>query len=270
MNKNTRPKYRFDFLDIFRGLLVISMVIYHFFWDLVFLKGVDWPWYRNYTTPARLWQTFMRFFFIFVSGYCLNLSKRSLKRGLELTGCGALITVVTLIVLPDNPIIFGVLTFLGAATLIGSPIKAYYKGGPIQSAVLFMLSVIFYVFLRGVSQGYVGIMFHPLKVLPFSWYNGYFMTFLGFVAPDFWSTDYVPLLPWIFVYFMGFFLGRITLPYLRERQLRQVSTGAAPKKLLPDPIRNPLIWVGRHALIIYMIHQPILAGITYLLIYLDK
>ena len=86
-------KIRFTFLDTFRGMLVVSLVIYHFFWDLVFLKGVDWPWYRDYTTPTRLWQTFMRFFFIFVSGYCLNLSRRSLRRGLELTACGALITL---------------------------------------------------------------------------------------------------------------------------------------------------------------------------------
>ena len=57
-------KIRFTFLDAFRGMLVVSMVIYHFFWDLVFLKGVDWPWYRDYTTPTRLWQTFMRFLYL--------------------------------------------------------------------------------------------------------------------------------------------------------------------------------------------------------------
>ena len=133
-------KIRFTFLDTFRGMLVVSMVIYHFFWDLVFLKGVDWPWYRDYTTPTRLWQTFMRFFFIFVSGYCLNLSRRSLRRGLELTACGALIIAVTLLIMPEDAIIFGVLTFLGAATLIGTPVKEHYNGGPIQSAILFVIS----------------------------------------------------------------------------------------------------------------------------------
>ena len=265
----TMNKIRFTFLDTFRGMLVVSMVIYHFFWDLVFLKGVDWPWYRDYTTPTRLWQTFMRFFFIFVSGYCLNLSRRSLRRGLELTACGALITAVTLLIMPEDAIIFGVLTFLGAATLIGTPVKEHYNGGPIQSAILFVISVFFYVLLRGVSQGYIGIMFHPLRMLPVSLYRGYFMTFLGFVAPGFWSTDYVPLMPWIFVYFMGFFLGRLTLPALKERKLAQIAAGKDTENPA-DRLFKPFVWIGRHSLLIYMLHQPILAGITYLLIYLDK
>ena len=265
----TMNKIRFTFLDTFRGMLVVSMVIYHFFWDLVFLKGVDWPWYRDYTTPTRLWQTFMRFFFIFVSGYCLNLSRRSLRRGLELTACGALITAVTLLIMPEDAIIFGVLTFLGAATLIGTPVKEHYNGGPIQSAILFVISVFFYVLLRGVSQGYIGIMFHPLRMLPVSLYRGYFMTFLGFVAPGFWSTDYVPLLPWIFVYFMGFFLGRLTLPALKARKLARISSGKDAETPV-GRLLKPFIWIGQHSLLIYMLHQPILAGITYLLFYLDK
>ncbi len=260
---------RLTFLDAFRGILVVNMVLYHFCWDLVFLKGVDWPWFRYYTTPARLWQTFIRFYFIFLSGYCLNMSKRSLRRGLELTACGALITAVTLLVMPEDAIIFGVLTFLGAATLIGSPVNAYYKGGKVQSAVLFMISLVFYVVLRGVSQGFIGIMSRPLLMLPESLYRGYFMTFLGFIAPGFSSTDYVPLLPWIFVYFMGFFLGKLTLPALRERMLARTSSGKAAETAA-GRFFKPFVWIGQHALIIYMLHQPILAGITNILIYLDR
>jgi len=129
--------------------------------------------------------------------------------------------------------------------------------------------VLFYVVLRGVSQGFIGIMFHPLVMLPDSLYRGYFMTFLGFIAPGFSSTDYVPLHPWIFVYFMGFFLGRLTLPALKEWRLARASSGK-DTETASGRFFKPLVWIGQHALIIYMVHQPILAGITNILIYLDR
>lgn len=264
---------RFIFLDAFRGFLVINMILYHFLWDLVFLKGMNLAWYRDYTLPATLWQAFIRFFFIFISGYCLNLSNRPMRRGLELTVCGALITAVTLAVMPENAIIYGVLTFLGSAALVGTPVRKKYHGDTPLSILLLLASVLCYIVTRGISFGYIGLLTYPLVTLPSLLYRGYFMTFLGFLDPDFYSTDYVPLLPWIFVYFAGFFLGRITLPVLKEKRM---ANAAPAVSVSPDGLWKPLsfpgallAWTGRHSLLIYMVHQPVLAGITYLLMFLD-
>ena len=48
------PKPRYSLLDLIRGLALVSMMAYHASWDLVYLFGVDWPWYHS--EGAFLWQ----------------------------------------------------------------------------------------------------------------------------------------------------------------------------------------------------------------------
>lgn len=67
----------------------------------------------------------------------------------------------------------------------------------------------------------------------------------GFCAPGFFSADYYPLLPWIFVFLAGSYVG---IP-LRDSR--------APSWCYPTRSRA-LTWVGRHAILIYLLHQPIL------------
>lgn len=74
----------------------------------------------------------------------------------------------------------------------------------------------------------------------------------GFTTPDFVSTDYFPLLPWLFVFLFGTWAGR----YVKDGRLPQgFYTLKAPHLAL----------VGRHALLIYLLHQPVLYGAVRLL-----
>ena len=41
-------------LDSLRGLTLVSMIAYHTCWDLVYLYGFDWGWYRS--CQAYVWQ----------------------------------------------------------------------------------------------------------------------------------------------------------------------------------------------------------------------
>ena len=43
-------KKRLHLLDALRGLCLISMIAFHGMWNLVYLFGVDAPWYRE--TPG--------------------------------------------------------------------------------------------------------------------------------------------------------------------------------------------------------------------------
>lgn len=48
------PAGRYALLDELRGLDLISMMLFHVCWDLVFLFDVNMRWYAG--TPGRLWQ----------------------------------------------------------------------------------------------------------------------------------------------------------------------------------------------------------------------
>ena len=72
---------------------------------------------------------------------------------------------------------------------------------------------------------------------------------LGWVYEGFVSTDYFPLLPWAFVFLLGTWAGK----YIKAgRMPHWFYTADCP----------PLAAVGRHSLVIYVLHQPVLYGLT--------
>jgi len=75
----------------------------------------------------------------------------------------------------------------------------------------------------------------------------------GFPEPGFESADYFPLLPWFFVFMLGAWFGI----YVKERRL--------PERFFTQSV-PVLPWFGRHSLLIYLIHQPVLYGLTLLII----
>lgn len=110
------PASRYALLDELRGLDLVSMMLYHACWDMMFLFGIWMDWYAG--MPGRLWQQTICWVFILLSGFCLPLGHRPLRRGLIISGAGVLVTAVTLLFMPEDRVVFGVLTLLGAAMLI--------------------------------------------------------------------------------------------------------------------------------------------------------
>ena len=107
------PASRYALLDELRGLDLVSMMLYHACWDMMFLFGIWMDWYIGW--PGRLWQQSICWVFILLSGFCVPLGHRTLKRGAQVFAAGALVTVVTLVFMPEDRVVFGVLTFLGCA-----------------------------------------------------------------------------------------------------------------------------------------------------------
>lgn len=228
---------RYQVLDTIRGFALLSMLLYHASWDLVYLFGADWPWYHGFA--AHVWQQSICWTFILLSGYCWSLGRNQLRRGLTVFFCGALVTAVTRWFMPENVVLFGVLTLLGSAAILLyelEPLAARVpaRAGAAGSFLLFLLT-------RDVSGGYLGFEGLRLAALPGTLYRNLFTAFLGFPPAGFFSTDYFPLLPWGFLFLTGYFLFR-----LRPEETREIR-------------RVPLVTaMGRHSLLIYMLHQPVI------------
>lgn len=248
MNNKTVQKPRYNLVDILRGVAVICMIIYHTAWDLIYLFGVEIPLFR--TRAAHIFQQYILWSFVIISGFCAYMGKRSVKRGAVTLGASIVLSIITLVVMPDAPVIFGVLTFLGTAMLVTGALKKllsnirYYIGLPV-SALLFILTY-------NVPEGNLGFGKMVITELPPQLYANYTTAFFGFPQEGFASSDYVPLLPLIFLYLFGFFLFDL----LKSRDwLKHLSVTKIP----------PIEWLGRHALIIYLAHQPVIFVVLYAL-----
>ena len=198
MNPSKVSANRYALLDELRGLDLISMMCYHGLWDVVFLFGVQLPWYTG--MPGHLWQQSICWVFILLSGFCLPMGHHPYKRGALVLGAGALVTAVSVLFMPEDVVLFGVLT------------------------------------------------------LPRFLYQNLFTAYLGFYPEGFFSTDYFPLVPWLFLFWSGFFLYHLVG---RERM---------------EPLRRSICpalgWLGRHSLVVYLLHQPVLYGVLNSVFYL--
>ena len=114
--KYSNTSGRYALLDELRGLDLLSMMLYHGCWDLVNLFGIQADWY--YGLPGHLWQQSICWVFILLSGFCVQLGHHTLRRGVQVFGAGALVTAVTLLFMPEDRVVFGVLTLLGSAMLL--------------------------------------------------------------------------------------------------------------------------------------------------------
>lgn len=240
MEPQTAARYRL--LDELRGLDLISMMLYHGMWDVVFLFGVTQKWYTG--LPGFVWQQSICWVFILLSGFCLPLGHHPFRRGAVVFGAGALVTAVTLLFLPEDVVWFGVLTLLGSSMLLTAALDPLFRRVP-PSAGVAVSALLFWV-TYPTMNGFWNLPGLRLA-LPQALYASWPTAYLGFMPKSFFSTDYFPLLPWLFLFWAGYFLHHLVG---RER--------LAPLRRSVCP---PLGWMGRHSLALYLLHQPVILGV---------
>ena len=116
-----------------------------------------------------------------------------------------------------------------------------------------MVSVALFGLTYHAQLGYLGFG-DGWVLLPRFLYQNLFTAYLGFYPEGFFSTDYFPLVPWLFLFWVGFFLHHLVG---RERM---------------EPLRRSICpalgWLGRHSLVVYLLHQPVLYGVLNSVFYL--
>ena len=142
---------------------------------------------------------------------------------------------------------FGVLTFLGAAALLTVPLRSLLDRIPPRLGLA--LSFLLFLVVRDMNSGFLGFAGVPVLHLPQSWYANTLTTALGFPYPGFVSSDYFSLLPWLLLFWTGYHLYRL-----------RPETPALPDIRLPG-----LMAMGRHSLVIYLLHQPVIYGLLALI-----
>ena len=152
--------------------------------------------------------------------------------------------------MPGNAVWFGVLGLLGSAMVILIPLdKILHKISPYigmtGSFLLFLLT-------KQINIGTLGLEGLAEWTLPKGLYQNYLTAYIGFPPSYFYSTDYFSLIPWLFLFITGYFVYKVF-----EKRDWLVK--------LPDIQLAPLSWLGKHSLIIYMLHQPLVYVCLYII-----
>lgn len=235
-------KTRYALLDELRGFLVLCMIFYHGFLSVYEVLGLEVANFLfEFFTPV---EPIFASTFILLSGMMCGFSHSNILRGLKCFGVAMAITAVTFVgssFLGDITIRFGILHLLGFSMMFCGIFNFVFKR--INKWVGLIIALLLFFVFYGVPNDYpdvVGIR----NIIPEHWYLCENIYPLGITAPRFFSADYFPIFPWTFMFIAGYFLYKFNIP-------KKYSKIFAPKRI------KPLGFLGRHALLIYVVHQPI-------------
>jgi uncharacterized membrane protein len=244
--QSSRQKLRIDLIDALRGLSLVLMVVHHLLFDLAAFAGLPWWIFTNPVLDV-LHYVFAGVF-IALSGVSSRFSHSNIKRGVKTALCALLITAVTF-----------TLTFLEANSDISflNFVRSYFTSNAATTEDFTVLFGILH--LLALCMLLYGVFGRWLNRIPaYIWVVlwGLSVTVLRFgVLPRFpyYSADWFPPLPWVFVFMWGTAIGRPIRdgelpPWFYERKMPVLAS------------------IGRKSLWIYLLHQPLLLGATQLIL----
>lgn len=219
-------------LDVARTLAVIAMVIFHFTFDLALFGQIP-----SGTMSEPFWHYFARMIagsFLFLSGISLWLAHGQgirwpafWRRWAKLVLAALLVTTASIWLVPGGPIWFGILHAMAATALIG----------------LLALRLPW-----GLTLGVAAVVFAAAWGPRFPALDPLWLVWTGLAENRPMMGDYVPLIPWAAPALAGIACARALR--IDRWRVRPLSRGL-----------HLMTFPGRHSLIIYLVHQPILFGL---------
>jgi uncharacterized membrane protein len=230
---------RWDTIDVARGLAIMAMIVYHFSWDLSFLKLIET---NILQVPA--WRWFARAIagsFLFLAGAGLVLAHAQgfrrlpfLKRLLKVGGAALAVTLGTFFAFPDSYIFFGILHCIAASSVLALPFLRMRPALTLAAAAFCLAAPLLFT--------------SPVLDAPYLDWLG-----LGAAVPV--TNDYVPIFPWFGLVLIGVVVG--------QRLLSKTEMLSLARWRANDALSRTLVWAGRKSLPIYLIHQLVLLAVLY-------
>ncbi|MFA7298062.1 MAG: heparan-alpha-glucosaminide N-acetyltransferase [Candidatus Absconditabacterales bacterium] len=221
-------KTRITELDFLRGIALILMIYFHLIWSMKEMFGYD----VSYAFGINFYiGKISAILFILISGIVYSFGRFNLKRFLLLAGIAIIISVATYFYSDATFIKFGIIHFFALSSLV---------------ALLFSKSNKYLSILIGIGIIVAGFRINTIHM------NSDYLFFVGIVSKSFQSADFYPLIPWFGIYLIGMGLSKIF--YTTKQNVFGKTLHFAP-----------IDFVGRNTLIIYLIHQPIIIGILYVI-----
>jgi uncharacterized membrane protein len=225
-------------LDAARGLAVVAMVVFHTIWDLGHFGFIaaDIPW----SAPVSAFGHSIAFAFLFIAGVSLFLAHPGAirwgdfwRRFLIVAGAAALVTVGTYIVFPRAFVFFGILHCIAAASLAS-------------------IGFVLLPWPAALAAG--ALAFAMPHVLAAPTFDSDWLQWLGLGTREPFTQDWRPFFPWVGAMLLGVAAAKSLRPPLGAGE-----TGARPLKGLG--------FLGRHSLLIYLAHQPLLFALFTALVF---
>ncbi len=222
------PSKRYIEVDLVRGFAILFMIAFHLSYDLNHFGYIDIN--IRHGLDWRYFRYLILTLFIITVGISLVLAnskkinlKKTLFRASRLLIASALITLTSYFMNPNMWIYFGVIHFI----LVGSLVGLLFVQRPYLS----------------LTVGFIIILLYNLGLANMHWLYNYLQQILH-LPPH--TEDLVQFVPWFGVLLIGIFIGH----------KKWYALG-----IKSDRISESLAFLGQHALIIYLVHQPILFGI---------
>lgn len=222
-----QSKNRIWEIDFIRGIAIILMIIFHLVVDLKDFYSYNLDYLNGFWFYLGKTSAVL---FMLVSGVSSSFS-RSFKRGMMIFGFGMLLTIITYFYDPQTYIVFGILHLLGVSMILAPFFNQLDK---------------LYIFIIATLVILMGIYFDPIYI------NTSYLIPIGLKNNGFRSMDYYPLFPWFGVFLYGIIISKVL------NINKRIFIFFIP--------RNDLIsYLGRHSLMIYLTHQPVLLAILFLI-----